>query len=329
MNPQGKAEVTSDAYGRHKHVRSAFYSKEKRKSKTTAKKHRRRQGQTRIETQNLRGFVRKEEWLGAWRRTPRQERPIVWFVQETHVSGPEEAEELESQWKRMWGKQYQREGPQLPYWSEDASKTGGVEILLNPEIADKAKPWQPQAWTNRVIAMDVNDTIFVNVYAPTSQAQREEFISTLLKWPWNDKEVIVAGDFNCVQSPALDRLGGRRSGRPESAALKRLVLQLQLEDARILMDTAEDEEEEPDPIDFYTYWGSEAASSVDRSYVPSSWTARVEQVTVEGPVVPSDHQRVRLHLREPEPEKKKKTGKKTPTYLIKTAQPKRVEEELL
>ena len=65
--------------------------------------------------------------------------------------------------------------------------------------------------------------------------------------------MIIAGDFNCVQSPLLDLLGGKRLGRPESAALQDLVNRLCLEDACTLQNSVEDDNDLPDPTDYFTY----------------------------------------------------------------------------
>lgn len=79
-----------------------------------------------------------------------------------------------------------------------------------------------------------------------------------MKWPAGD--VTLAGDFNCVQSPALDRLGGQRGRRPESAALGQLTEVLHLEDAFILTAPSNEDEEDIGPLETYTYWGPESSS---------------------------------------------------------------------
>ena len=79
-----------------------------------------------------------------------------------------------------------------------------------------------------------------------------------------------------MQSPPLDRLGGTRSRRPESAALQALIESINLVDARILSDNVDGDGNEPDPTDFFTYWGPEAASRIDRFYVPQAWSSVVQ-----------------------------------------------------
>ncbi|KAE9036079.1 hypothetical protein PR001_g9006 [Phytophthora rubi] len=95
------------------------------------------------------------------------------------------------------------------------------------------------------------------------------------------------------------------------------------------MDEVDDEEDDPDPIDFYTYWGPNAASRLDRFYVPQTWTGVVQWISVEEPAAPSDHQRVRLHLRNAEKPQSRQRRQRYVSYPIKTAQPGRVHTELL
>ncbi|POM62823.1 DNase I-like protein [Phytophthora palmivora] len=173
----------------------------------------------------------------------------------------------------------------------------------------------------------------VNVYAPNVRQDRELFYGMLQTWPWQVREVILAGDFNYVIMPdissVLDRLGGKRNARSESAALCDLQQQLKVEDACILAGHTEEFWEQMEPTEFFTYWGPEAASRLDRFYVPQKWTAEVKWVAVEKPQVPSDHQCVRLHLRSdtlPTPSQKRT---RAAVYPIKAAQPERVQEELL
>ena len=112
-----------------------------------------------------------------------------------------------------------------------SNAAGGVAILLSPAVAVLSQPWQQERWTHRVIAVNLGDYRLINIYAPNIHADRELFFPDLQRWPWEQHNVIIAGDFNCVQIPLLDRLGGKRSGRPESAALQDLVNRLSLEDA--------------------------------------------------------------------------------------------------
>jgi exonuclease III len=249
--------------------------------------------------------------MTAWRRTPVKERPIAWLLQETHVQSTDEATALQAEWKRMWGQQYQHPDQELSYWSVDDSKRGGVAILLNPSGTGKATPWRQRSWTNRCISLQLPNYLLVNVYAPNDRVEREDFFTGLIAMEWPHSDVVLAGDFNCVQSPALDRLGGRRSGRPESPALQQSTEELHLEDALTLSINADDEDEGTESITHFTYWGPEVASRIDRFYLPVSWTSKVQWIEAAEPAASSDHQRVRLHYREPGTSRPQKAGTTT------------------
>uniref|UniRef100_M4BXQ9 Endonuclease/exonuclease/phosphatase domain-containing protein n=1 Tax=Hyaloperonospora arabidopsidis (strain Emoy2) TaxID=559515 RepID=M4BXQ9_HYAAE len=105
-------------------------------------------------------------------------------------------------------------------------------------------------WSNRVVAVEIGDFRLVNVYAPNTPVDREHFFTSLQRLPWSPKATFRAGDFNSVQSPPLGRLGGTRSGRPESAAFQALITSINLVDARILRDNVNGDGDEPDPTDF-------------------------------------------------------------------------------
>ena len=104
----------------------------------------------------------------------------------------------------------------------------------------------------------------MNIYAPIDPVSRECFFSDLHEWTWNQQPTILAGDFNSVQRPPLDRLGGVRQECPKSKALQTSMEAHHLEDACILSESVDGEGDDPDPIDFYTYWGPDAASRIDR-----------------------------------------------------------------
>lgn len=316
-----------DAYGRYVFLR-AKEAKEKRTNKTMMKTE---ANSRRLETQNVRGFIgpSRMKWLRAWRRTPVREQPIAWMIQETHVSSPREVVQLSEAWTRLWGRQHVRNGPQLSYWSASETKKGGVAILLNPTVASAATAWQEEHWTPRVMALTIGDLLVVNVYAPNIKRDRETFFADIHHWLTPTKDVILTGDFNSVQSPLLDRLGGQRSDQPESVALAALTDHLGLEDARTLEVRADDEDEDPEPASFYTYWGPEAASRIDRFYVPRIWTARVQWVIVEEPPEASDHQRVRLNFTDSLTESRRRPGTRVVTYPIRTAHPGSVQAGLL
>jgi exonuclease III len=317
-------EVVGDAYGRLMAMRGMERSEGARRKRR--RKRRSREVAWKIETQNVRGFTEESQsrWLSAWRRTPVKDRPAAWLLQETHVSSEEEAENLRLMWSGLWGRQHQQSGLVLSYWSVHTKKEGGVAILLNPNAAITVQPWN-----NRVIAVQIGTERIVNVYAPNSVETREEVFTKLQDWPWGKQTTTLAGDFNSVQSPPLDRMGGTRSGKPESQALQDLLLQLELEDAVTLEADMDESVAEVDSTQYFTYWGPDSASRIDRFYVPQQWTKEVHWVEVLEPAAASDHQCVRLHLHRMSNNGKRHRAPRGGTYPIRTAQPDRVVNEII
>ena len=79
---------------------------------------------------------------------------------------------------------------------------------MTPTIAEQVQPWRQEDWTNRVIAVNFGDYRVINIYSPNDHRAQEEFFLELQRWPLKPQETILAGDFNCVQRPSLNRLGG-------------------------------------------------------------------------------------------------------------------------
>ena len=53
-------------------------------------------------------------------------------------------------------------------------KTGGVALLLDPWQQHVCQP--QELWSKWVIALVVDNTLFINVYAPNDRHEREEFL---------------------------------------------------------------------------------------------------------------------------------------------------------
>ena len=128
--------------------------------------------------------------------------------------------------------------------------------MLDPRKHQVSQPWHPELWSKRVMAVVVDSVLLVNIYAPTDRHERERLFRQMRQWPWPQLEVVLFGDFNCVQSPHLDRLGGLRSERPESPELETLLRVLGLEDAYTLAQATMDDTV-LEPVDYYTYWNAD------------------------------------------------------------------------
>ncbi|OWZ17931.1 RxLR effector protein [Phytophthora megakarya] len=226
----------------------------------------------------------------------------------------------------MWG--WTNEEKPLSFWSVASYKEGGVGILVFPEFRDQVQPWNQHLWTSRVIGIQFKDIHMLNVYSPVRRKQREQFFSSLEEWELKRTEhVVMAGDFNCVENPQLDRLGGDRAVASESPVLTRLTRDAKLEDARTLLGSAI-EELELAPHEHFTYWQGEIASRIDRFYVSANRSSWVQWLDVRLPPVPSDHDELVLHLRNPSESKAQMKPNRT-VYPIRGAHSARLVEELL
>ena len=129
-------------------------------------------------SQNVIGFTKdkRAQWMAAWRRTPVSSRPLVWCIQETHVTSVEEAAELRQDRRRVWGKQHDSSQAPMSFWMVGTSKTSGVAILLTLSVATEAVAWNEAKWTSRAIGVTVQDVFILNVNARNLRGEREAFL---------------------------------------------------------------------------------------------------------------------------------------------------------
>ncbi|OWZ07214.1 reverse transcriptase [Phytophthora megakarya] len=227
----------------------------------------------------------------------------------------------------MWG--FQGKAETLSYWSVDSPEAGGVGILIFPEYHHSVSPWKDHLWTARRIGVTLGQLRVLNVYAPASnKPRREVFFTQLQDWDLTSTEnLVLAGDFNCVEVPVLDRLGGLRQLKTESEVLTRNTRTWDILDARALMGSALSELE-LSPMEHFTYWQGNYASRIDRFYVASSCASWVQWVSVHLPRMPSDHEEVQLHLREPSAKPTRPHQLKV-QYPIVGGNPERLVQEVL
>ncbi|POM81217.1 Hypothetical protein PHPALM_845 [Phytophthora palmivora] len=139
------------------------------------------------------GFKRETrvEWLKYWTSKPVQERPKVIMIQETHITSEAEAVELEREWQRLWG---QKHDQRLTYWSIGSTKSGGVAVLVAPEVASTIQPWQQHLWTNRQLGILAGDHAILNIYAPVDPpAARETFFKKMKQWKLGQHTKVIRG----------------------------------------------------------------------------------------------------------------------------------------
>ena len=119
-------------------------------------------------------------------------------MQETLVTNFESIRDFQSQWS----------GPS--FWSPALGKQDGVAIFVQENSRFDILNWQKDS-SGRVVSLlvKVDDALFnlVNIYAPTNPTERKEFFENLHEYFYPHCFQIIAGDFNCYESP-YDKFGG-------------------------------------------------------------------------------------------------------------------------
>ena len=118
-------------------------------------------------------------------------------------------------------------------WSVDSSTTAGVAILMDPRAAAQFELSASALPVARALIVQSPTWTIVNTYAPNDKHAREALFVQLRAVLNERSQLVVAGDFNCVEFPQLDRVtdGQPRTGATESPALSTMVTELDLVDA--------------------------------------------------------------------------------------------------
>ena len=162
-------------------------------------------------------------------------------------------------------------------WSSgtgDGSR-GGTGVLVRDNLGGMAPVVDDahgDTLEGRVCAADlvVNDATLrlVSVYVPVDSARRVPFLQGLAAAPWVCNNMIIQGDFNCVENAVIDTR--RRDGEPDTVsqekACTRLVRQLGLEDVYRLLNGQK--------ASGFTRYSATVNKRIDRFYTPefeSNW----------------------------------------------------------
>lgn len=132
----------------------------------------------------------------------RQYKADLYLLQETHNAGIQD----EQNWTREWG------GPAV--WSSGSHHSRGVALLVNPKSNCNINRTLNDI-DGRVIAAQIEvmgtELNIINVYAPTVGHERKVFYDNIWSYKTGDHNLIIAGDFNCVEDIDKDKLGGNPS----------------------------------------------------------------------------------------------------------------------
>lgn len=297
-------------------------------------------------TVNVRGLATRmkhlSEWLqGVKEKHERGNRDII-FLQETHLNKNEHSDAAE-QYAAMWGFKASV-AHKLSWWSSGEGRRAGTAILLNPYGAvSLAQPWGIEHWSEHLImvtgVIGGKVFLFINIYAPSHGAVRTLFFRKLrgIAFP-EDVEILLGGDFNCVENRRLDRVGGSKSSDGGAKILTAWVDKMELIDTGFYNMPVRGGQGARNAYarDHHTHRhtaasGDVGTSRLDRWYISASSKKMVRSVQAEEPPCRTDHRAVLLELHHPQgPIRVKKRGKVYPApAYVQTATTSLIEARLV
>jgi exonuclease III len=280
-------------------------SKEKKPKKT-------RMEATMLRTQNVRGLpktsAKVENWFSIFRGKENYAQAAFTFIQETHATAAD-GEDLARRNRATWG--FNKNAHPMSYWSDNQARAGGVAILLNPYKITVSEPALIELWSPHFITItceaDGLSVLLVNIYAPHTATDREDFFSRLANHRLRHQgPVIVGGDFNCTALPDLDRTYTVTAPQHQSPQLQRWTRAWKLCDALSPFFPDQDASSE-DLEDFharyhtykYQVQGDQHSCRLDRWYVSDTMTEWIQDLTATDLGGGSDHAAVSLFLADP------------------------------
>lgn len=124
----------------------------------------------------------------------------IFYIQETHVYKPAQIDKLNKLWKGQ------------AYWDEGSFNSQGVAILIKDNVPFKINNLQTSGKGQYIILdgiINEHKFRFVNAYFPHSNQERIALIEELHTILPSEATIIMAGDFNFVEDPTLDKQGGQ------------------------------------------------------------------------------------------------------------------------
>ena len=210
----------------------------------------------------------------------RKSKHDIFLLQETHLSDVTQGK----LWEKEWG------GHAL--WSPGTNRSAGVGVLFHPRSSIEISDYKPDC-QGRFLAVKLkfqNQFLqLINVYAPNVHSDREEFFNSAWRLAFRNVETVIAGDFNCVPDPVIDKWGGDDSfGDRGVSQLHDFTDSLRLEDYFRIKH----------PHDrSYTWFNGQhtVGCRLDRFYTPVAWRPHVRDHTCK-PFSYSDHHMVSIKL---------------------------------
>ena len=148
-------------------------------------------------TLNVRGFGSQAKQFSVFEYARNTKSDFI-FLQETLIPKFESIRSFQSRWS----------GPS--FCSPALGKQGGVAIFVQENTRFDILNRQKDS-SGRIVSLlvKVDDACFnlVNIYAPTNPTERKDFFENLHEYFHSHFYQIIAGDFNCYESPN-DKFGG-------------------------------------------------------------------------------------------------------------------------
>ena len=200
------------------------------------------------------------------------------FLQETHITDLTQ------------GRQIALEADSRGYWSFGEAHARGVGILIKNSFQCNIISFHSDK-EGRFISVDIeiSDVRFklINVYVPNNSVERKRFITDLSQHLNGNKDFILGGDFNFVESLYFDKIGGDpKSGNVGHKEMANLKNDFHLTDAY----------RELHPVkQVYTFNGHNLSCRLDRFYINKDFTDHIKEVR-NIPCSFSDHDFVLLQI---------------------------------
>ena len=125
-------------------------------------------------------------------------------LQETHGQDKYTTEK----WSQEWGR--------TGYWSTGTAHGRGVGVLLRPNLEADVQSFTTDE-DGRLVSLVLhyaNHYInVINIYTPTEDHPRQAFYESLSMSTEAAQFCIIAGDFNCIPDPSMDKTGGNPDRR--------------------------------------------------------------------------------------------------------------------
>ena len=255
-----------------------------------------------IVTQNVQGLTltngNYKNWMNHWKHQCEGHAIHAICLQETHTGDEEKRNTLTKYWNKIWGKSW--DTTKYAWWSQGKATAQGVGILLNPHLTDSVQLDTTIPLTDRSIAVITENHTIVSIYAPNGHKEREAFFKTLREKVSTRKNLIMAGDFNCVLYPYSDRCtkGKPSMNKTESIELPKLLQKMDLTDALPLLEKSSKGSQawRESQVRQHTYWSGTGSARLDRVYISSDLTQRISYLRAR-PSPHGDHLGVYILLR--------------------------------